>query len=91
MIICRKCTQLRLLTGRMDRLEQQLDAPRSMRLAESITDNSFRDVVTPKVQAHRWLTARRGRQPVQESPVVIRLSNKYTILDTVGEGMTYQG
>eukprot|EP00061_Rhincodon_typus_P018443 g47612.t1 len=42
----------------MDRLERQLDALRNKRVAESIIDNSFRDVVTPKVQADRWMTGR---------------------------------
>eukprot|EP00061_Rhincodon_typus_P008136 g30486.t1 len=74
--ICRKCTQLQLLT---DCMERQLDALRTMRMAESVIDSSFRDVATPKVQADRWVATRRGRQPVQESPVVVPLSNKYTI------------
>ena len=82
--VCRKCTQLQLLTVRMDRLEQQLDARRSMKEAESIIDRSFRDMGTVKAQADRWVTARRGRQSVQESLVVISLSNKYTVFDTVG-------
>eukprot|EP00061_Rhincodon_typus_P000440 g11707.t1 len=89
--ICKKCTQLQLLTDRMDRLERQLHALRRMRIAESIIDSSFRDVVTPKLQADRWVTARRGRQPVQEFPIGRPPSNKYTILDNVGVGMTYQG
>jgi len=82
--ICRKCTQLQLLADRVDRLEQQLDALRSTMMAESIIDRSFRDVVTPKVPVDRWVTARKGRQSVQESPVAIPLSNRYTVLDTVG-------
>jgi len=89
--ICKKCTQLQLLTDRKDRLEQRLDALRSMKVAERVIDRCFRDVMTSKVQADRWVTARRGRQSVQESPVTVPLSNKYTVLDTVGGGMTYQG
>jgi len=73
--MCKKCTQLQLLGNRMDRLEQQLDALRSMTVAGSVRDGSFRDVVTPKVEADRWVPARRDRQSVQESPVIVPLSN----------------
>ena len=71
--ICRKCTQFQLLTDHMDRLEQQLDALRSMKMAKSVIDRSFRDVATAKMQADRWVTTRRGRQSVQEPPVVVPL------------------
>ena len=51
-----------------------------------VIDRSFRDVVTPKNE-DRWVTVRGAgrKQSVQGSPVVVPLSNKYTVLDT-GEG-----
>ena len=53
-------------------------------------DTSYREVDTPQIQTGRWVTARRGRQVVQESPVSIPLSNRYTVLDTV-EGDSLSG
>lgn len=39
---------------------------------------------TSQVRPDSWATARRGRHMVQEYPMVISLSNKYTVLGMVG-------
>jgi len=82
---CRKCTQLQLLTARVRELELELDELRIIREAEAVIDRSYQDVVTPRREGS-WVTVRgKGRkQPVQGSPVVVSLNNRYTVLDTVG-------
>lgn len=82
---CRKCTHLQLLQDRVRELELELDELRIIGEAEGVIDQSFREVVTPKV-VDRWVTVRgTGRkQPVQGPPAVVPLKNKYTVLDTCG-------
>jgi len=84
--ICGKCTHLQLLQARVTELELELDELRSIREAEKVIDESFREINTPKM-LDRWVTKRvtGKKQLVQGSPVVVPLSDRYTPLDA-GEG-----
>ena len=56
---------------------------RSIREAEIVIDNSYREVTTPK-SLGGWVTKRKTgkKQTVQGSPVGVTLSNRYSLLDT---------
>ena len=65
----------------MKSLEQQLDDFRLIRENEAVIDESYREVVSPRLpEAGRWVTVR-GRkakvngQVVQSTPVAIPLNN----------------
>ena len=68
-----------------------MDALKSMKIVKSVISRSFINMVTSKVHTERRVTARRGRQSVQESPVVVSFSNKYTVWILLGGGRAYQG
>ncbi|XP_062887003.1 uncharacterized protein LOC134336606 [Mobula hypostoma] len=88
--ICQKCIRLGDLEDRVWNLEQQLDDLRLIRENEAVIDESYREVVTPRLsEAGRWVTVKGGkakvsRQVVQSTPVAIPLNNKFTVLDTTG-------
>lgn len=88
--VCRKCVQLQLLADRIERLELRLDSYWSIRDAEKVVNSTFSELATPQVKAtqaeREWVATRQrsSRQVVQESPEVISLLNRYTVLDTVG-------
>ena len=91
--ICRKCVQLQLLADRIERLELRLDSYWSIHDAEKVVDSTYSELVTPQVKGKRTERERvansqqSSRQIVQESPAVISLLNRFTILDTVeGDG-----
>ena len=69
-------------------LELQLDDLRLVRENEEVIDRSYRQVVTPGPQeAGKWVTIRKGKsQEIENTPVAVPLSNKYSCLSTVGGG-----
>ena len=94
--VCRKCVQQQLLAAHIERLELWLDSYWSIHDAEKLVNSTYSELVAPQVKRTEReqvaISQPNSRQVVQESPAVISLLNRYTILDTVrGDGSSGEG
>eukprot|EP00061_Rhincodon_typus_P012699 g38598.t1 len=74
-----KGIQLQLLTDRVRELQLELDELRIIREAEGVTERSYREIVTPKLQdKSNWVTVKRekGNRVRDISDQVYRILNR---------------